>query len=145
MIPKPSRTLFIYLNIVNPPRRETQNTKKIVAKDFREVVECVLNAKGFSSVVIYNLIRSVNGAYVRLPFGQDEGPMASMLDCIRKKAGCEVGLYSFIKDDYVHWFVNTADFGPKRRRPNVYEIVVPSMKSFEACQAILEKHFGDYH
>jgi len=136
-----SRTLFIYLNVNNFPKLKGI-LESVVADDEEEVKRYVLNAKEFSHVIIFRLVNSIDGTYVRLPFGQEMGLMNSMLDYL-KRSGFEVGAYSFDEDSSFYRCVQTNDYGPKKPNTKIYEIIAPSIDSLKSCYRFLKKHFGD--
>ncbi|MEM3459448.1 MAG: hypothetical protein QXQ64_08950 [Candidatus Bathyarchaeia archaeon] len=136
-----SKALFIYLDVNNLSELKG-NLKSVVAADEEEAKRHVLKAKKFSYVIILRVVKSIDGTYVRLPFGQEMGPMNSMLDYL-ERLGFEVGAYSFNEDSFFYRCVYTNDYGPKKTDIKIYEIIAPSIESLRACHQFLKKHFGD--
>jgi hypothetical protein len=136
-----SRTLFIYLGADSFPILKG-DIESVVAYDEKQAKRHVLDAKGFSNVIVFRLVKSIDGVYVRLPFGQKTGFLNSMLDYL-KKSGFEVGAYSLHEDSSFYRFVYTDVYGPKKTNVKIYEIVAPSIDSLKLCYCFLKKHFGD--
>lgn len=135
-----SKTLLIYLNVDSLPKLKG-DIESIVAHDNEEAKRYVLNAKGFSHVIVLRLVDSIDGIYVRLPFGQKMDLM-NMLDYL-EESGFEIGAYSFEQDSSFYRSVYTDFYGHKKQKKKIYEIVAPSIDSLDACYRFLKKHFGE--
>lgn len=138
------RTLLVYSNIHSLPPLREKHIVSVIAKDDEETKKCVLSAKKFRNVIIFRLLVSINGTYVRLPLGQRMGLMDSMLDFL-EKSGFEVGAYSAREDACIYRSVLMNQYGSKKRVQKIYEIVAPSIESINASYNFLVNRLGDKH
>lgn len=137
-----SKTLFVYLNVVDAPHPKAKNVESVFIHDEEEARQYVLKTKGFKNVIVFRLIASLDGIYVRIPPAQKMGFMSNVLDDL-EKLGFEVGAYSVSADAPVYRVIQMDNYGPRKVNKNIYEVVAPTMNSLKSCQALIEECMGD--